>query len=171
MFFCISFCVHYTTRRTPTRVTSTGSLLAAAFFAAISSKRFHVASRLALTSSSISSASWNVSKHSLYNSGSSSEKNLQTFSVKLWTAWFQWFLPFLSSEGKITGNITLRFCLIKFSMWSLFHKKKDLSATWRGRRRQSSVTYLNVIQWSRISLVIQDRNMLLIHHKLNFLFS
>lgn len=109
--------------------TRTGSLLEA-FFAAISSKRFHVISRLKFMSFSCTSSSLNLSKHSSKSSGSTSENILRTFSVKLWTAWFQWLLAFFSNAVKMIGRITLRFCLIRFSIWSLFHKNNALSATW-----------------------------------------
>lgn len=95
--------------------TSTGSLLAA-FLAAISSRSFHVASRFFLVSSSRFSSSWNWSKHSSKSSGSESEKILRTLRVKLCTAWFQWLLEFFSNAGMTIGRITLRFCLIRFSM-------------------------------------------------------
>lgn len=112
--------------------TSTASLVAA-FLVAISSKRFHAASRLALILSFFDSFSSNWVKHSSNSSGSRSQKILRTFMVKLWTAWFQWFLAFFSSAGKIIGSMTLIFCLIRFSMWSLFHRNKALSATWNGK--------------------------------------
>lgn len=108
--------------------TKTGSL-DAALMAAISSKRFHVASRFDFMSFPWASSSWYLRMHSSKNSGSVSEKILRTFIVKLWTAWFQWFRAFCSREGKTMGSIILWFCLIRFSMWSLFHKNKALSAT------------------------------------------
>lgn len=101
--------------------------------AAISSKRFQVVSCFLLISSIFASSSWNLSKHSSTSSGSASEKIFRMFSDKLWTAWFQWLRPFFSKAGKIMGSMTLRFCLIKFSICSLFHKNKALSATCRSK--------------------------------------
>ncbi|CAL1358296.1 unnamed protein product [Linum trigynum] len=95
--------------------TNTGWLLDEAFMAAISSRRFHVVSRLDLISSSRASSSWNLSKHSSKSSGSASENIFLTFSVRLCTAWFQWRLAFLSKEGKMMGSMIFRFCLIRFS--------------------------------------------------------
>lgn len=95
--------------------TRTASALAARE-AAMSSRRFHVRSRFALNSASLASSSWNFFEHSSNSSGSWSEKILRTFRVKLWTAWFQWFLVFRSNVGNIIGSITDWFCFIKFSM-------------------------------------------------------
>ena len=94
-----------------------------------SSNRFQVASRLALVSPSFDSSSLNLARHSLNSSGSRSWNILRTFSVKLWTAWFQCFCAFLSNAGNMIGRMTLRLCIIRFSMWLLFHKNKALSAT------------------------------------------
>lgn len=112
------------------------ALVLAAFLAAISSRSFHVASRFFFISSSRFSSSWNWSKHSSKSSGSESEKILRTFRVKLCTAWFQWLLEFFSNAGMTIGRITLRFCLIRFSMWSLFHKNRALSATCTYKNRK-----------------------------------
>lgn len=105
---------------------------------AISSRRFHVASRLELISFPFSSSSWNLREHSSYSSESESAKIFFTFCVKLRTAWFQWLFVFFSKEGKIMGSITFRFCLIRFSTWSLFHKNKALSATYYTLVNQSA---------------------------------
>lgn len=50
--------------------------------------------------------------------------------VRLTTAGFQWLWTFLSRAGNIMGRITWRLWAIKLTMWSLFHKKRALSATW-----------------------------------------
>lgn len=109
--------------------TSTASLLAAVVDEATSSKCFQVSSRLSCISFSFNSSSWNLDKHSSKSIWSTSVNIFLTFSVKLWTAWFQWPLVFLSSAGKIIGSITERFWMIRFLMWSLFHKNKARSAT------------------------------------------
>ncbi|KAL0377344.1 UNVERIFIED_CONTAM: hypothetical protein Sradi_3039900 [Sesamum radiatum] len=90
--------------------------IASGLHVAICSRCFHAASRFVLVSSSRASSSWNLSKHSSKSSGSTSEKIFRTLSVKLRTAWFQWFLAFFSNAGKTIGSITLRFCLIRFSI-------------------------------------------------------
>ena len=117
------------------RGTSTGSVIFA-FPAAISSNLFQVASRLTSTSCSIDSSSRNFCKHSSKSSESKSYKIFRTLRVKLWTAWFQWFRVFLSSAGNTIGKIILQLCLIKFSMWSLFHRNSALSATWKGVQKR-----------------------------------
>jgi hypothetical protein len=54
-------------------------------------------------------------------------------------------LVFLSSAGKMIGNMTLLFCLIKLSIWSLFHKNNARSATWTEINAvscRSSISYI-----------------------------
>lgn len=111
------------------RETSTASLLIA-LVAATSSKRFHVSSLFSCAAFSFVSSCSNLSKHSLKSSWSASNNSFLTFRVRLWTAWFQWLLLFLSNDGKIIGSTTFRFWMIKFLMWSLFHRNKARSATW-----------------------------------------
>lgn len=114
--------------------TSTASLLAVVVDEATSSKRFQVSSRLSCISFSFNSSSWNLDKHSSKSTLSTSVNIFLTFSVELWTAWFQWPLVFLSNAGKIIGSITERFWIIRFLMWSLFHKNKARSATCRKQK-------------------------------------
>lgn len=111
------------------RETSTASPLVA-FAEAICSRRFHMASCFNLTSFSLVFSSSYFRWHSLNSPASWSENSFRTFRVRLWTAGFQCPLVFLSNAGKIIGNITLLFCLIKLSIWSLFHKNNARSATW-----------------------------------------
>jgi len=111
------------------RDTSTAAPLVA-FADAISSSLFHVVSCFDLTSFSLAFSSSYFRIHSVNRPESWSEKSFRTFRVRLWTAWFQCPLVFLSSAGKMIGNITLLFCLIKLSIWSLFHKNNARSATW-----------------------------------------
>jgi len=113
--------------------TSTASLLTT-LEVATSSKHFQVKSLFSRVSICLTSSSSNLTKHSSKISWSASENIFLTFRVKLWTAWFQCPLVFLSKAGKIIGSITLRFCVIKFLMWSLFHKNKVRSATCHNTR-------------------------------------
>lgn len=112
-----------------------GLIQCSSLVVAISSKRFQVASRLLLVSSCPASSSWYLRRHSSKSSGSTSEKIFRTLRVRLCTAWFQWFLALFSNAGKIIGSMTARFCLIRFSMWLLFHRKRALSATCRYKNR------------------------------------
>lgn len=101
------------------------------FELASSSRRLHRTSRFDWVSPSLDSASLNFFMHSSKRFGSWSEKSLRTLRVRLRTAWFQWDRAFRSSAGKMIGRMTLWFCLIRLSMWSLFHKNNALSATYK----------------------------------------
>jgi len=133
--------------------TSTASLLTA-LEVAKSSNRFQVNSLFSCASICFTSSSSNLTKHSSKSSWSASENIFLTFRVKLWTAWFQCPLVFLSKAGKIIGSITLRFCVIKFLMWSLFHKNNARSATCQNN--QIKIIHVNNLKsksksfrWSR----------------------
>lgn len=110
--------------------TSTASLLTA-LDAAISSKRFQVISRFSSFSFPFISSAWNLAKHSSKSAWSASINIFLTFSVKLWTAWFQWLRVLFSKAGKIIGSMIFRFCVIRVLIWSLFHKNNVRSATYK----------------------------------------
>ena len=111
------------------------------FDEAISSRRFHLASRFDLTPASCASSSSNFLRHSSNSAGSWSMNIFRTFRLKLWTAWFQWPFVFRSNAGKIMGSITLLFCLIKLSIWSLFHRKRALSATCGTKKKLYNISF------------------------------
>ena len=70
-------------------------------------------------------------------------KILRTLSVKLWTTWFQWLCPFFSKAWNIMRSITLRFCLIKLSIWSLYHKYKAFFVTCKCRLFKQGAIWRN----------------------------
>lgn len=87
------------------------------------------------------------------NSTSSISENIfLTFRVRLRTAWFQWLWAFFSKTGSKIGRITCRLCAIKFTIWSLFHKKRALSATWNESSSENkSLKFFHQGYWVIIS--------------------
>lgn len=96
---------------------------------AASASLFHIISRRSSNSLALASVSSCCFSHSSNSSKSISKNIFRTFMVRPWTAWFQCDLTFFSNGSKMIGRMTQRFWAIKLTMWSLFHKKKALSAT------------------------------------------
>lgn len=98
-------------------------------FAAAFSSCSHICFRFFASNASFASSSLKCAWQDRNNSSSISMNIFLTLRVRFTTAWFQWLCAFFSNAGSMIGNITCRLCPIKFTMWSLFHKKRDLSAT------------------------------------------
>ncbi|KAG6598828.1 hypothetical protein SDJN03_08606, partial [Cucurbita argyrosperma subsp. sororia] len=111
-------------------VTSTAVLPAIGWtLAAAFSSRSHICFRFVAVTVTFASSSLKCAWQDMNSSSSISMNIFLTLRVRFTTAGFQWLCAFLSKVGSMMGNITCRLCPIKFTMWSLFHKKRALSAT------------------------------------------
>lgn len=115
-------------------------------FAAAFSSCSHICFRFFASNVSFASSSLKCAWQDRNSSSSISMNIFLTLRVRFTTAWFQWLCAFLSNEGSMMGNITCRLCPIKFTMWSLFHKKRDLSATWKGQQVDRVVSATMVLK-------------------------
>mmetsp|Transcript_12392 Transcript_12392/g.30425 ORF Transcript_12392/g.30425 Transcript_12392/m.30425 type:complete len:221 (-) Transcript_12392:1269-1931(-) len=68
---------------------------------------------------------------SSYSCSSSSWNILRTLTVSPCTAGFQWLAVFSSSAGSTSGSNWCRCCATRLTMYSLFQRKSDRSATWK----------------------------------------
>lgn len=131
--------------------------------AAAASKRSHFILRFSSSVIRSSSSSSNFVWQAKINSSSISVRIFFTFSVTFRTAWFQWFWEFLSKAGKIKGIITCLFCATRLVIWSLFHKNRARSATWRkrnlflGKLRTKAKTRQSLTDWFQLYLCKQNQ--------------
>lgn len=90
---------------------------------------FHASFRFSAVEIKIASSSLKWLWQEMKSFSSISKNIFLILWVRLTTAGFQWLWTFLSKAGNMMGRITCRLCAIKLTMWSLFHKKRALSAT------------------------------------------
>ncbi|CAI0416885.1 unnamed protein product, partial [Linum tenue] len=109
-------------------VTRTAVFPVIGFRLAAFSRRCHASFLFSAKTLSCSSSSLNWARHDRKSCSSISENIFLMLRVKLSTPWFQWFCAFFSNAGNMIGRITCRLCAIKFTIWSLFHKKRARSA-------------------------------------------